>query len=235
MAAGINRYGYVGIFVQDDGRQLACCDHHWRILKTGSGHAYYKNSHDRHGMHILWCIRDSVLYTIPPTNRKRLTICQRAFCDPAYQSRYKATNNDAVPSSKKGHAKGNNKKILTRICHFVAHHQQNWDLSVQLFTYPYNAQLPLSTNPAPFRLVRARRSPPITFYSPSAHPSDVYHETNSHLLRAQLLYQIHAFQLRISPNSLWSKHKINGTTTWRFVVFQCSNSVRWSASTHLRM
>lgn len=52
--------------------------------------------------------------------------------------------------------------IIVPLPHYFAEYQRDWDIYVQLSTYPYNAQVHRSTNWVPFNLVLSR--PPWIFY-----------------------------------------------------------------------
>lgn len=85
-------------------------------------------------------------------------------------------------------AKQFNKTMTTRLPHYAAELQRDWDTYVQHLTYVYNAQVHCTTNFPPSGLVLWQQ-PPVatTFDSPTALPSDAMVTTSSQVLPAQLL------------------------------------------------
>ena len=65
-----------------------------------------------------------------------------------------------------GQAERFNRTLVTRLRHFVAEHQSNWDEFVQPLTYAYNMQVHATTGTTPFDLVLSRHPPSITVKPP---------------------------------------------------------------------
>lgn len=73
-----------------------------------------------------------------------------------------------------------NKTTISRLEHYVASRQRDWDSMVHPLNHAYNSQVHRSTNTTPFNLVIFRRPPePATFDAPSALPTGLYHKTHS--------------------------------------------------------
>ena len=67
-----------------------------------------------------------------------------------------------------------NKTLVSRLRHYVADHQRNWDEFVQPLTYAYNIQVHKSTGTSPFSLVLSRQpsSLPAVDSTSTAFPTD---------------------------------------------------------------
>lgn len=78
--------------------------------------------------------------------------------------------------------------VVCRLQQFVASHQRDRDQVVEPLTNTYNVQVRGSTNTMPISLVIMRQPPiPAISDTPSALPTDAYHETHTRPLRKQLL------------------------------------------------
>lgn len=71
-----------------------------------------------------------------------------------------------------GQAERYNRTLVTRLRHFVAEHQRNWDEFVQPLTYAYNMQVHASTGTTPFDLILSRHPPSIISKVPAPDKSD---------------------------------------------------------------
>lgn len=83
-----------------------------------------------------------------------------------------------------------NKTIVTRLRHYVAKNQRDWDIFVQPLTYAYRSQVHRSTNTTPFSLVLSGQPlGPASFENNSAFSSDTYYPTEPQALRAHCLHE----------------------------------------------
>lgn len=74
------------------------------------------------------------------------------------------------------------KAIVTRLCHYAATHQRDWDLVLQPLTYASRTQVHRSINITFFCLVHTRRPPgPTTFENLSALATDANHKRTHRL------------------------------------------------------
>lgn len=72
-----------------------------------------------------------------------------------------------------------NNTILTRLQHYAAEHQRDWDTLVHPYTYAYNTQTHRSTNQTIFRLVLSQHSSGPTLHETrTARPTDGYAKTS---------------------------------------------------------
>ena len=116
---------------------------------------------------------ESWIYVYGPP-RLLLTDNGRSFTSKFFQSICLAVGTKnlfttAYHPQSNGQAERYNRTLVTRLRHFVAEHQDNWDDYVQPLTYAYNMQVHAATGTTPFDLVLSRHPPAITLETP-AHP-----------------------------------------------------------------
>lgn len=67
--------------------------------------------------------------------------------------RNETTNDYGVPMAMNGQAERNDTTIILRERHYVAGHQQDWDINVQPLPYAYNAEVHCSIDLKPSALM----------------------------------------------------------------------------------
>lgn len=84
-----------------------------------------------------------------------------------------------------------NENIFARLGHYVAEHQPDWDLFVQILAYAYYTQGHRQMGTTAFSLVLLRKLPgPNAFVTPTALSTDIIAETSPRALRIRLLSKI---------------------------------------------
>ena len=90
-----------------------------------------------------------------------------------------------------GQAERYNKTLATRLRHYVADHQRDWDKFVQPLTYAYNNQIHTTTMTTPFNLTITRPPPsPIIDQISTAAPTDTDGPPSSRTMRARILNRL---------------------------------------------
>ena len=95
--------------------------------------------------------------TRPSANRQRPQFTARYFQHALTSLGVKHVPTSTYHPQTNGQTEQYNGAIVSRLRHYVAEHQRNWDAFVQPLTYAYNTQVHRSTKCTPIELVTARR------------------------------------------------------------------------------
>lgn len=94
-----------------------------------------------------------------------------------------------------------NRTIITRLRHFIAEHQRNWDIYVQPLTYAYNNQVHRCTNTSPYSLFLSRHPPgPSLLRATTDTPITGKSESSPQMIRRTIQAHILALRAKVDAH-----------------------------------